>query len=299
MKKSTLIMAALILLPLIPYACYNPADQWAAGVVWTNNETTDFSVIETLGEEGRHYLKEGNNDTVKYTFRSHYAPVTAMVYLGFYTMSYQPQAAPRMAIVLDSNQDKDSFDFAAAVRAELDWLEDAGIVDMSLDERKRAEDSLAAVASGNAQYWTHQQKVLSYNSFFMYDTATGAWSVDGVNTYRGCGLDVGFGLPPEELSTISIETGNAWNKSLPSLSAFPNPCNAFTKISFYLNTNASVMLQIYDISGKLVKDLTDTRKFLQKGHHSIKWNATVPNGLYYIRLEIGQKILTQSLLFMK
>jgi hypothetical protein len=181
------------------YACVNPADRWAAGVVWNNGEATNFAAIEALGAPGVNFTKEKSGDSAVYSFRSHYAPQKAMVMLGRFSISYQTGTMlPRLAVILDTTMNPDSFDFAAAVRVELDWLSDPalGAAPMAMAQRQLVQDSLRAWKHGDGQYWTKQRRVLAYNSWFSGDSVGGVWGVNGV---RGCGLDAAFSLPPQGL----------------------------------------------------------------------------------------------------
>ncbi|MFP4165396.1 MAG: hypothetical protein ACLFVE_15595, partial [Chitinispirillaceae bacterium] len=53
---------------------------------------------------------------------------------------------------------------------------------------------LKDVHNGGVQYWTMQNNVLAYNSWYDYDSRMGAWrgsvgeEVDGVNGAKGCGV---------------------------------------------------------------------------------------------------------------
>jgi len=181
------------------HACVNPADRWAAGVVWNNGEATNFAAIEGLGTAGVNFTREKSGDSVIYSYRSHYAPQKAMVMLGRFSISYQTDTTlPRLAVILDTTMNPDSFDFAAAVRVELDWLSDPslGAVSMTMAQRQLVQDSLRAWDHGDGQFWTKQRKVLAYNSWFTGDSLGGVWGVNGV---RGCGLDAAFSLPPQGL----------------------------------------------------------------------------------------------------
>jgi len=175
-------------------ACMNPADQWAAGVAFSNGEAINFAAIERLGQSGVDFAKTGAGDSIQYTFRSHYAPGAAMVYLGYFRISYQPdRTVPRIAVVFDTTLDAGQFDFAQAVGRELDWLDDpaVGVLQLTAQDKQRAVDSLHAWGHGDGQYWTKQHTVLAYNSWYTGDTTQGG--VYGTNGVRGgCGLDVAY-----------------------------------------------------------------------------------------------------------
>lgn len=185
-------------------ACFSPADQWAAGVAWNNGETVDPSKIDPLGVNGTDYVKKGAGDSVVYTYRSHFAPGVAMVYLGYYAISFQPAGSvPRLAVILDTMQNAKAFDFGAAVRVELDWLcnPEVGVVSMTMADRQRAQDS---ITGGDLQYWTKQKRALSYNMWYTGDSLGGVWGVNGVR--GGCGLDQAYEPPPKELSLAGAGT---------------------------------------------------------------------------------------------
>ena len=98
------------------------------------------------------------------------------------------------------------------------------------------------------------------------------------------------------------------SKDLPqefSLSAFPNPFNSTTTISFSVGAycNTPLRLAIYDINGRIVADLLDGRGVSRNaptaGEHKIVWDASgVGAGIYFVRLEAG-KILTQKVVLIR
>jgi len=92
-----------------------------------------------------------------------------------------------------------------------------------------------------------------------------------------------------------------------SLSAFPNPFNSSTRISFSLGARHAVPLRlaIYDLSGRLVADLLPGRGGSRTAptksvEHSVVWNADgLPGGIYIIRLESGNETRTMKTLLIK
>jgi hypothetical protein len=78
---------------------------------------------------------------------------------------------------------------------------------------------------------------------------------------------------------------------------YPNPFNASTNISFELQKDDLIKLEIYDITGAGVISLMQGR--LQKGNHSYIWQAdSFPSGIYFCRLttSAGQKNIKMVLL---
>jgi flagellar hook assembly protein FlgD len=68
---------------------------------------------------------------------------------------------------------------------------------------------------------------------------------------------------------------------------YPNPFNPSTNIYYSLPYNSIVTIQIFDITGKLVKSFKQSNE--SAGHHSIVWNGKnsnnldVASGVYMIR----------------
>ncbi|OGJ91442.1 MAG: hypothetical protein A2268_00375 [Candidatus Raymondbacteria bacterium RifOxyA12_full_50_37] len=293
--KQTLIMLAACSATVM--ACFNPADKWSAGIVWSNGEILDYSVITALGIAGTNYYSSEDSFGLSISYRSHYAPNRAMVFLGHFTISFQTNILySRMAIVVDST-DSLAFDFAAAVSAELGWLANEHVTDMSVVDRQNAESALREYGHGDGQYWTLQKGVLPYNSWYSGDTAGGVWSVNGVR--GGCGLDAAFLLPPEELTAIETSTPDA-DKKRGSLIVSPNPCNPSTKILLdrqWKTGNQKAAIFIYDVRGHLVYRLSTTGYRLFEG---IVWNASVnPSGTYVIRVTMDGMTYSRELILLK
>jgi len=73
------------------------------------------------------------------------------------------------------------------------------------------------------------------------------------------------------------------------MSFSPNPFSAEAKVSFYLPRATFASVNVYNLKGQLVKNLTG--KTMEKGEHTLSWNGTddrqkqLPSGIYLIRLE--------------
>jgi len=84
----------------------------------------------------------------------------------------------------------------------------------------------------------------------------------------------------------------------------PNPFNPVTTIAYSLSSDSRVLLQIFDVQGRTVRTLTDTRE--QAGPHSIQWDgrndAFVPlsTGVYFYRLTVnGNDVDTKKMILIK
>jgi hypothetical protein len=84
---------------------------------------------------------------------------------------------------------------------------------------------------------------------------------------------------------------------------YPNPFNPVTNISYSMDNVSDVSITVYDIRGKVVKNL-----FMGKvtpGQHSVSWNGTndlaqpLPSGIYLYRLQSNESIFTSKMMLLK
>lgn len=83
------------------------------------------------------------------------------------------------------------------------------------------------------------------------------------------------------------------------LTSYPNPSKDITTIQYYVSEQADVLLDIYDVQGKLVKRLVNNE--MQYGEQFITWDGSndsgnaVPAGVYYSTLKVGNKSTTHKI----
>lgn len=80
---------------------------------------------------------------------------------------------------------------------------------------------------------------------------------------------------------------------------YPNPFNPETTISYKLSAVSDVDLKIYDVLGKEVSTLVN--EVQQPGVYNVKFtnNSSLSTGIYFYRLQAGNFIQTQKMLFLK
>ena len=79
---------------------------------------------------------------------------------------------------------------------------------------------------------------------------------------------------------------------------YPNPFNSTATIRFSITRNQKPLLQIFDITGRLVEPLI--RSELEPGTHEIQWNASNhPSGIYFVVFNLGDKVVSQKLVYLK
>ncbi len=79
---------------------------------------------------------------------------------------------------------------------------------------------------------------------------------------------------------------------------YPNPFNPTTTISYQLARDSHVRLMVYDVLGRRVATLVDANQ--QKGIHRVAFNASqLASGIYFYRMQAGNKVLVKKMLLMK
>jgi photosystem II stability/assembly factor-like uncharacterized protein len=85
------------------------------------------------------------------------------------------------------------------------------------------------------------------------------------------------------------------------LHVYPNPTFNSTAISFSIAQSQTVSIKIFDVSGRLVKKLADTK--MQTGNHRLVWNAkdekeiAVSPGIYFLQMNTGNYSETKKIIF--
>jgi hypothetical protein len=85
--------------------------------------------------------------------------------------------------------------------------------------------------------------------------------------------------------------------------AYPNPFNPKTEISFDLPKPGATRLVIYDVKGRLVKELVAGQ--MTAGSHTVSWTGDdsqgkrVASGVYYYRITSGSYTATRPMTLLK
>ncbi len=83
----------------------------------------------------------------------------------------------------------------------------------------------------------------------------------------------------------------------------PNPFNPETTISYSMNENSRVLIEIYNIKGQKIKTLING--FREVGYHSVIWNGKddsgklVTSGLYFYRMKTSNYDMMRKMILLK
>ncbi len=87
-------------------------------------------------------------------------------------------------------------------------------------------------------------------------------------------------------------------------SAYPNPFNPITNISYILSEDSDISLIIVDISGRSVKQLVYETKY-SKGNYSVNWDGTNDNGIklssgiYFVVMKANAMTTSQKIVLLR
>ena len=108
----------------------------------------------------------------------------------------------------------------------------------------------------------------------------------------------------------AIESGSCqdsalgYNKAfLPSsielVNIFPNPFNPYSMITFNISSPQIVNIDIYDINGQKISDLTD--RFYNSGMHNVEWepDISISSGLYIVHFQTLNFQTSKKILYLK
>jgi len=81
-------------------------------------------------------------------------------------------------------------------------------------------------------------------------------------------------------------------------SAYPNPFNPSTTVSYSIEKDINVNISIYNMSGQKVSELVNANQTV--GNYSITWDASnQPSGLYFVRMSAGNQNSSQKIMLVK
>lgn len=134
--------------------------------------------------------------------------------------------------------------------------------------------------SGNIIAWQDERSGIAYHCSDIYAQRVGPL-IPGVDETRTNRLSKPITLSP----------------------GFPNPFNNKVKISYSISKKMKVKLKVHDAAGHLVKTLVD--RIEEPGSKIIEWHSrnddgsTIPNGVYFCRLETDGFSQTKKLILLR
>ena len=211
----------------------------------------------------------------------------------------------------------DQIIYASDICVNSTWNDSMGFVGFGFSLRSTAEADSAALAhaewrndgflhTGSIGYHRSEQDMGEYLvpearwlqvAFWVYDPGW-AW-----------GMAPATGEAAPYFDNVAVKAVNT-STSVPIpdatdlwVTAYPNPFNPQTTISFSLERNERASVAVYELTGKRVMALAD-RRFVA-GTHWLTWNGrdaqgrALPSGTYLVRLETESAVRAQKLMLIR
>ena len=132
-------------------------------------------------------------------------------------------------------------------------------------------------------------------SLSFYDSATGSIYNDVMDVNFINDMRLGSAMDAMDVSfTASLEGPSSFMIG----EAYPNPFNPSTSLTYYVGAEGNISLSVYDINGRLIKELANDYKSV--GEYSVTWNAgNNSSGVYFVRFNADGFTQTQKIMLVK
>jgi hypothetical protein len=180
--------------------------------------------------------------------------------------------------------------------------------------------------SCTACHWDQQFGVDLQENFYIWDITLATMDSDGDGYSNGTELQDPLGLwkplnpdpgnpdsisnPDDSLNTPGqgLGIGDDVPSSYPPKSYYlaqnyPNPVSLGTDITYTISKQERIVLTIYDISGRVVRELVNADR--KEGSYTAHWDGknesgrSVANGIYLVRIRAGEFRATKKLMLAK
>lgn len=196
---------------------------------------------------------------------------------------------------------------------------DAPLLNSPVDEATQIQDTVNVIWHSQIHAATYTVQVSSaavFSDLLVNETGTDtAFTLTNLAAYttyywRVFGTNVagdGDFSETRQFTTSSSSTGDGKTSTIPThyalLSAYPNPFNPATTITYHLPKKTKVSLVIYNSMGQLIKELGSYHR--QAGEYRITWDGRdnrgtqVQSGLYLCHFKAASRVFTQKILLMR
>ncbi len=138
--------------------------------------------------------------------------------------------------------------------------------------------------------------VTSTNNFIRIDTSTAAGTVIGPIGVTGMSA---LAMRTDS-ATVSVEEqeSRVAARSYQLYQNYPNPFNPSTTIRYALAQAEHVSLKVFNLAGQEIAALVEGKQ--SAGEHRVQWHAQgAPSGVYFYRLQAGERVETRKMVLMQ
>tara|TARA_B100000131_G_scaffold323057_1_gene379530 strand:+ start:4676 stop:6424 length:1749 start_codon:yes stop_codon:yes gene_type:complete len=184
----------------------------------------------------------------------------------------------------------------------LQWVTESEINNLGfILERKTANAGWIEIASYiNNTNLQGQGSTSNHNTYIHTDESI-VWNE--LYDYRIADVDYDGNIKYYEQELTGLSISSDFPNSYLLNQNFPNPFNPITEFSYYIPMENQLTISIYDIRGRIVRNLFNDKQI--SGSHRISWDGKnengnyVPTGFYFCTLEAGDVIMTRKMALLK
>jgi hypothetical protein len=148
-------------------------------------------------------------------------------------------------------------------------------------------DTAQFVTSSGTQGWKVFHVLINWKSSTLPDSADVYFQITNPGGDKACHLGSQFLLDALRFDTTLANVYETPSKDFDLAQNSPNPFGSVTKITYTLPEGGYVSLQVYDVTGRLIRNVLQTQQ--SAGLHEQLFNADgLPSGVYFYRLTSGQ-----------
>ena len=103
----------------------------------------------------------------------------------------------------------------------------------------------------------------------------------------------------EDTTTVLEKEPFKMKNSFSLVKTYPNPFNSQTKVQFYLPEKKQVKFSVFDISGKIIDKLTNTKTFFSGTHEFLFNFEGLTSGIYVIKISTGEWSKSAKVIYLK
>jgi len=122
--------------------------------------------------------------------------------------------------------------------------------------------------------------------------------IDQASSTSGGIVNQGFWTPDMGTTGVEVTPGGPAPEDFVLDQNYPNPYSAVTLISFAVPSSAHVVLQVYSMTGMLVKTLVDDN--VSAGKYNVTFDASdLSTGSYLYTLQSGAHLMTKRMVVIR
>ncbi len=269
---------------------------------WTSSDDHDYDWSISIPAVYKGSTKISNTSyDVSTATRWIIVPISSTLTKGTYTIG---QEAGDLVLPVELSSFTATFS-TVELLVTLQWTTESETNNLGFNVLRSTDSNIGNAISMNSDIITGTNTSTQHN--YNFNDA----SVEAPNTYyywlENVDLDGSNSFNGPVMVTVLEQSDPNTPPVIPAVtklnSAYPNPFNPDTNISFDLKTPSFVNVTVYDVKGQKIRTLTS--QDWNAGTHHLVWNGknengqVVGSGVYFYRMTAGKYSATQKVVLMK